>query len=75
MEADLREQSVVLDVDSYNMLRRENSAVRYCFGLFGYLLNLDLPDEIFEHHVFMRMHLAAVDMVTWANVSHKQKKL
>ncbi|KAI0806333.1 terpenoid synthase [Irpex lacteus] len=67
VEAGLREKNVVLDLVSYDKLRRENSAVRYCFGLFGYLLDLDLPDEIFEHPVFVRMHLAAVDMVTWAN--------
>ena len=68
MEAQLREQSIVLDVQAYDKLRRENSAVRFCFGLFGYMLNLDLPDDVFEHPVFMRMHLAATDMVTWANV-------
>ncbi|PSR88980.1 hypothetical protein PHLCEN_2v4942 [Hermanssonia centrifuga] len=66
-EAELREAGVVLDVESYNVLRRENSAVRYCFGLFGFLLGLDLPDEIFEHPIMMEMHLAAVDMVTWSN--------
>ena len=70
VEADLREQNIVLDVTSYDHLRRENSAVRYCLGLIGYLLNCDLPDEIFEHPVFMRMHLAAVDMVTWSNVGY-----
>ena len=69
VEADLREKHVVLDIEAYNKLRRENSAVRYCFGLFGLCLNADLPDEIFEHPVLMRMHLAAVDMITWANVS------
>ena len=68
-EAELRENNVVLDLASYDPLRRENSAVRYCFGLFGYVLGLDLPHEIFEHPVFMEMHLAAVDMVTWSNVS------
>ena len=69
VEAELREKNVVLDLASYDPLRRENSAVRYCFGLFGYVLGLDLPDEIFEHPIFMEMHLAAVDMVTWSNVS------
>ncbi|KAI0346575.1 terpenoid synthase [Trametopsis cervina] len=67
VEAELREKNIVLDVPAYDRLRRENSAVRYCFGLIGYLLDIDLPDEIFEHPVFMRMHLAAVDMITWAN--------
>lgn len=68
-EAELREKTIVLDMQSYMVLRRENSAVRYCFGLFGYLLDLDLPDTIFYHPVMMRLHLAAVDMICIANVS------
>lgn len=67
-EAEYREKNVVLDMASYEILRRENSAVRCCFGLFGYVLGLDLPDEIFEHPDMMAMHLAAVDMVCWSNV-------
>ena len=68
-EAEYREENVVLDMDSFETLRRENSAVRCCFGLFGYVLGLDLPDEIFYHPDMMAMHLAAVDMVCWSNVS------
>ncbi|PCH42336.1 terpenoid synthase [Wolfiporia cocos MD-104 SS10] len=67
VEAELREQKKVLELDSYMVLRRENSAIRTCFGLFGYVLGVDLPDEIFEHPIFMRMHIAAVDMVAWSN--------
>lgn len=69
VEADLRERGVILDVEPYMLLRRENSAVRFCFGLFEYILGMDLPDEIYDHPVFRRMHLAAIDMVCWANVS------
>ncbi|EMD34164.1 hypothetical protein CERSUDRAFT_107906 [Gelatoporia subvermispora B] len=67
VEADLRERGVILDVEPYMLLRRENSAVRFCFGLFEYILGMDLPDEIYDHPVFRRMHLAAIDMVCWAN--------
>ncbi|EPT02354.1 hypothetical protein FOMPIDRAFT_1048039 [Fomitopsis schrenkii] len=67
VEAELRERDEVLDPESYIVLRRENSAVRLCFGMFGFTLGLDLPDEIFEHPVLMRLHLAAVDMICWAN--------
>jgi len=67
VEAELRERHEVLDLASYMPLRRENSAVRFCFGLFGYVLGMDLPDEIFNHPVMMRMHFAAVDMVCWSN--------
>ncbi|KZT07703.1 terpenoid synthase [Laetiporus sulphureus 93-53] len=66
-EAGLRERNEVLHPDSYMILRRENSAVRFCFGLFGFVLGHDLPDEIFNDPVLLRMHLAAVDMVCWSN--------
>ena len=68
-EADLREHGTVLDVDAYVTLRRENSAVRFCCGLAGYALGIDLTDEVVEHPAFMAMHLATVDMVCWSNVS------
>ncbi|CCM04973.1 uncharacterized protein FIBRA_07171 [Fibroporia radiculosa] len=67
VEAELRERQEVLSLDAYMPLRRENSAVRFCFGLFGYVLGMDLPDEVYEHPVMVRMHLAAVDMVCWSN--------
>jgi len=66
-EAEYREKNVILGVESYQVLRRENSAVRTCFGLFGHTLGLDLPDEVFNHPVFLGMHLDAVDMVCWSN--------
>ncbi|KAI9000521.1 terpenoid synthase [Trametes punicea] len=66
-EAELRERGVVLDPKSYEILRRENSAVRFCFGLAGYALGIDLPDEVVEHPAFMAMHLSTVDMVCWSN--------
>ncbi|THH27414.1 hypothetical protein EUX98_g6777 [Antrodiella citrinella] len=66
-EAHYREHGIVLDLEPFQHLRRENSAVRTCFGLFGLTLGLDLPDEVANHVVMMRMHLAAVDMVCWSN--------
>lgn len=68
-EAELREEGKVLDLASYTPLRRENSAVRLCFGLFEYCLGLDLPDEVFEDPVFISLYRAAMDMVCWSNVS------
>ncbi|KAH9945296.1 terpenoid synthase [Epithele typhae] len=66
-EADLRQHNTVLPLDEYTTLRRENSAVRFCFGLAGYALGVDLPDEVVEHPAFLAMHLATVDMVCWSN--------
>lgn len=68
-EAELRERGEVLDVDAFTALRRENSAIRLCFGLFEYALGFDLPDEVFENEAFMELYFAGCDLVCWANVS------
>jgi hypothetical protein len=67
-EAEYRERGEVLDMESFKHLRRENSAIRLCFGLFEYSLGIDLPDEIFENSIFESLYWAAADMVCWANV-------
>lgn len=67
-EAELRERGEILGVEEYRVLRRSNSAVDYCFGMFEYILDLDIPDEAMDSPILRRMRGAAVDMVTWANV-------
>ncbi|OCH95452.1 terpenoid synthase [Obba rivulosa] len=66
-EAEYRERDEILDMASFEDLRRENSAIRLCFGLFEFVLGVDLPDEAFEDTVFMGLYWAAADMVCWAN--------
>ncbi|KAF9490782.1 terpenoid synthase [Pleurotus eryngii] len=66
-EAELRERGEVLDIEPFTALRRENSAIRLCFGLFEYALGIDLPDEVFQDKTFQDMYFAAVDMVSWSN--------
>lgn len=68
-EAEMRERGEVLNLQSYNEHRRQNSAIPLSFGVFEYALGIDLPDEIFEDETFMTMYWAAVDMITWSNVS------
>lgn len=68
-EAELRVQGRVLDFGSYISLRRENSGVRGCFGLFEYVHEIDLPNAVFEDPVFTRIYWAGIDMVCVANVS------
>ncbi len=68
-EADHRRNERVLDIDSYIPLRRENSGVRACFGFFELIHRTNLPDEVFEDPVFMRMYWYGVDLVCFANVS------
>lgn len=68
-EAELRERDEIPEFETFKHLRRENSAVRLCYGLIEQALGIDLPDEVFENPVFKRMYLSAVDMVAWSNVS------
>lgn len=68
-EAELREHGEVLDLAAYMPLRRENSAIRLCFGLFESALGIDLPDEVFQDEQFMMLYWSAADMVCWSNVS------
>ena len=68
-EAEYRERDEVLDMERYETLRRENSAVRPCFILSMYALQIDLPDEVFEDPAFNTIYFAACDLICWANVS------
>ncbi len=68
-EAELRERGEVLDATAFQSLRRENSAIRLCFGLFEFVLGVDLPDTVFQDEQFMTLYWAAADMVCWSNVS------
>lgn len=74
-EAEYREAGQVLDMASFEDLRRENSAIRLCFGLFEYALGIDLPDEVFTDSTFMCLYWAAADMVCWSNVSVQKPDL
>ncbi|GLB40505.1 putative terpenoid synthase [Lyophyllum shimeji] len=66
-EAELRERGEILDVTPFITLRRENSAVRLCYGLIEYCFGTDLPNVVFEDPTFMEIYWAAVDLVCWAN--------
>ena len=68
-EAELREQGEVLDIGAFQTLRRENSAIRLCFGLFEFALGIDLPDVVFQDEQFMTLYWSAADAVCWSNVS------
>ncbi|KAI0671543.1 terpenoid synthase [Trametes maxima] len=66
-EAEYRERGEVLSVAAFQTLRRENSAIRLCFGLFEFCLGIDLPDVVFQDEHFMTLYWAAADMVCWSN--------
>ena len=67
-EAGMRENDIIPDVKSYDLQRRSCSATQPVFDLFGYILGVDLPDEVFDHAVYTELYFCAVDMVTWSNV-------
>ncbi|KAF7796368.1 hypothetical protein EIP86_007545 [Pleurotus ostreatoroseus] len=71
-----REKGIVLEVAEYDPLRRENSAVPCCLVLIGCVLGprMDLPDIVFEDPAFQRMHIAAVDMISWSNDVYSYKR-
>ena len=67
-EARQREKNVILDLKSYEIQRRNCSAVLPTFDIMGYALKADLPDDVFDHPTYAEMHIIAVDMVMWSNV-------
>ena len=67
-EAELREKNEVLDIPNYVIFRRETSAVRTCFDLVEYCLDLDLPQYVHDDPVFISGYNAGMDLVFWANV-------
>jgi len=68
-EAELRERGIVLGLESFIPLRRNNSAVLLCFALAEYILGIDLDDDVYEDDTFAEAYWAACDHVCWANVS------
>ena len=68
-EAEQRDANLTLDAVAYNSLRRDLSGVHCGLDLIGCMIGGDLPNIVFEHPAFQRMHNAAVDMITWSNVS------
>lgn len=68
-EAKYRRTGVVPDTKTYLPIRREASGARLCYGLFEYVLGIDLPDEVFDNPTFLTIYWAAVDMIGLSNVS------
>ena len=67
-EAEYRRHGLVPDTDSYMLIRREVSGVRLCYGMFEYVLGIELPNQVFENPTFLNMYWAAVDMIGLSNV-------
>ncbi|EMD33350.1 hypothetical protein CERSUDRAFT_108146 [Gelatoporia subvermispora B] len=66
-EAGLRANDVLLDMDTYMVMRRANSGVPFCMSVSSFILGGDLPREVYEEASFKGMYVAATDMVCVAN--------
>ncbi|EMD33349.1 hypothetical protein CERSUDRAFT_160256, partial [Gelatoporia subvermispora B] len=62
-EAGVRSRGVALEIDTYMRMRRDASAVPFCFGLSEFIHGSDLPDEVYEDPIFRQMYIAATDLV------------
>jgi len=72
-EAEYRRNGLVPDTESYMLIRREVSGVRLCYGMFEYVLGIELPDAVFEDPTFLTMYWAAVDMIGLSNDLYSYK--
>ena len=68
-ETEFREQDIVLDLESFTRLRRANSAVYPCLNLIEPLLEIEIPDGVFDDPAFSSLYHTACDLVWIANVS------
>ena len=74
-EADDRVQGKVLDPVSFEKLRRDTSGSYTCFDLIELALDIDLPDEVFEHPTFRNLRDWGCDLIWWGNVSLRRPDL
>ncbi|KLO08665.1 terpenoid synthase [Schizopora paradoxa] len=72
-EAECRRNGRVPNTDLYMQIRREVSGVRLCYGMFEYVLGIELPDQVFENPTFLNMYWAAVDMIGLSNDLYSYK--
>jgi hypothetical protein len=57
-----------LSVESFIKMRRNTSALRPMWAVIEMSLAIDLPDEVMEHPILVKMAEIANDMVAWGNV-------
>lgn len=62
-----RDKSLIRDVTSYFELRRKTIGVLSSFDML--LMNTEIPDEVFEQPVIIKLLSLAVDLTIIANVS------
>jgi hypothetical protein len=63
-----RAQGVIPDLESYIIVRRDNSGCKPCFQLAEFAAGIDLPEEVLQHPIIQSLEEATNDLVTWSNV-------
>jgi len=63
-----RSQGVIPDMESYLVIRRDNSGCKPCFQLAEFAAGIDLPNEVTQHPIIQSLEEATNDLVTWSNV-------
>lgn len=63
-----RIQDEVPSIDEYLALRRDTGALKMCFAMGEFGLNVNIPDEVFEHPLIAIMEECANDVVVLSNV-------
>ncbi|EJC98233.1 terpenoid synthase [Fomitiporia mediterranea MF3/22] len=62
-----RRSGVIMDLDSYIVLRRDTSGCKPCWALIEYANGLDLPDFAMQHEAVETLGEATNDIVSWSN--------
>ncbi|KAJ2934699.1 hypothetical protein H1R20_g2413, partial [Candolleomyces eurysporus] len=62
-----RAQGVIPDLESYIIVRRDNSGCKPCFQLTEFAAGIDLPEEVLQHPIIQSLEEATNDLVTWSN--------
>ena len=68
VEAALRNDNLVLDIQGYISMRRETAALGACFDLIEYCLGLDLPQSVHDDPIFINGYNAGMDLIALDNV-------
>ena len=68
-EANSRDSNSLPSIETYMILRRDNSGCQPCFDFIEYALGFDLPDFVINDHIFQTLVQCANDFISLSNVS------
>lgn len=68
-QVEKRRTGVIPNLEDYILLRRDTGALKMCFAMGEFGLNLSIPDAVFENDLMKTMQDCANDVVVLSNVS------